>query len=142
MAEKLSDTVVIRGANGKKICSIKTYQSMKDYWGNTEIKPGDKPFVWMTISHKVPVWKDPGTVILWAWKQVISSANDVSNNNMPSTCIICGEKSINYNRQRLYRDRWVGVSCTNPKCKMYRVMIPAKMFTVGINDIPLDKLSE
>jgi hypothetical protein len=137
MAEKLSDTVVIRGANGKKICSIKTYQSLKDFYGSTEL--GRSDMGWLTISHKVLVWKDPEAVVLWAWKQRVSSQNDLENNKFPSTCIVCGEKSIFVVGNRIIK-KAAGICCKNKKCSMYNVVIPAKMIEANFSDIPPDKL--
>jgi hypothetical protein len=136
---KLSDTVVIHGADGRKIGKIRCYQSFRNYIDSTEIKPGDKPFVWMTVSHKTPVWKNPEAVILWAWKQRISSQNDLENNSLPSICIVCGDKSIFIVGHKITK-KATGICCKNKECPMYNVVIPARMIEANFSDIPPDKL--
>lgn len=140
MAEKLSDTAIVRDAKGKKLCGIKTYQSLKDYFKSTEVDfPLNKPFTWMEIKNNVPVWKDPEAVVSWAWKQLISINKDLRNNNLPCTCILCGEKSI-WARNYPIINKCIGICCTNPKCEMFNVIIPAKMIEANIEDIPPDKI--
>ena len=93
----------------------------------------------MEIKHKVPVWSNPEAVVLWAWRQSISSNNDLRNNSMPSTCIVCGERSIEVVGIKVI-NKATGICCKNPKCQMFNVLIPAKMIESDIDNIPADKL--
>lgn len=139
MTEKLSDTVVIRGINGKEIGRIKTYQSYSDYLKTTEFG-GSGGF--LTVSHKHPVWKNQKDIAIWAWQQSLTSGPDIKYNTMPSTCIVCNKKSINKKRSILFKNRWIGVYCSNKECPMFNVLIPAEMFFADPGDISisLDRL--
>ena len=138
----MKNSVVVYGAGGKKLGEIEPHQSYIDFLKTTELGPSSKPFTWMEVRHKVPVWSNPEAIVLWAWRQVLSSIDDIKNSHMPSTCIVCGEKSI-YTKKPLFgrKNDFVGIQCKNPKCKMYGVIIPAKMFFADVKDIPWDKLS-
>jgi hypothetical protein len=129
--DKLSDTVVIRGKNGKEIGMIKTYQSYSDYLKTTEFG-GSGGF--LTVNHKVPVWKNPKDIIWWAWEQVMMTGVDLKYNTMPSTCIVCHKKSINIKKVPLFKNKWFGVYCSNKECSMFNVLIPSKMFFADIED--------
>jgi hypothetical protein len=93
----------------------------------------------MEIINKVPVWKNPEAVILWAWKQRISSQKDLESNNLPSICIVCGDRSIFIIGHKITK-KATGICCKNKECLMYNVVIPAKMIAANFSDIPPDKL--
>ena len=138
------DTIKVYGAGGKKLGEIRAWTTSGDWdekvWDTYRVDS----LGWMKFDYPSFEGKNKDAIINWAWMQVCSSADDLVSKNMPSTCSICGEKSINIIRPswpRRRKDRFIGVACTNPKCKMYNILIPWEMFYAEKEDLPWNKLT-
>lgn len=141
--KKLKETIVVHGADGKKLGEIRAWTTLGDYdekvWSTYKVDS----LGWMKFGSPSFKVNDEEAIINWAWRQVCFSADDLVSKNMPSTCLVCGEKSINIIKPSLpwrRKDRFAGVACTNKKCEMYNVLIPAGMFYADKEDLPWNKL--
>jgi hypothetical protein len=136
----MDNKVVIYGANGRKICEIEPYQSYWDYLKTTEIGPSNG-FGYMSVKHKIPVWNNSEAIVLWAWKQAVSFADEKMIGIIePFTCIICGNRSIKFKRVPLRKKLILGIFCSNCDCKMHNVLIPSEVLAANRDDVPWDKI--
>ena len=136
-----SESVKIYDNKGKKICSIQCPQDLKDV-----ILPSNIEFngFFLVTEHKHRIWKNPESTISWAWTQAVFAASDLKEGKIPTTCIVCFQKSIitiNYVlghivQKFISKKQPDGIMCKNPDCPMYKVVIPSKIFTVKSEDFP------
>jgi hypothetical protein len=134
--------VKIYNSDGLEIGSIMFPQKTPDRIIPASL--GQSSFGIMTTTRKTKVWKDPETIILWAWRQVINSQNKVGDlsqgkSNVPIVCVVCGNNSILPKRTGLITSKWRGIVCSNPNCSMFNILIPANLF---YNDPPNDILNK
>jgi len=109
------DKVPILDRDGKKLCSIHA------------------PLKWGFLRQ---VWKDPESVVQWAWHQTFETHSFYLSHNITTfgsgspatTCVKCKKQSVRpVWVTGLFRSGITGIQCENRKCVMYRVTIPWHM---------------
>ena len=138
---KPSESVKLYDNKGKKIGNVLCPQNLKDI-----LLPGNIEFhgFYYVVERKHRVWKDPNSIIFWAWTQAVFAAKDLTEGKIPTSCIICSQKSIipiyyvfSLVIQYLIKDTQPnGIMCENLNCPMYKVVIPWKIFSVKAQDFP------
>lgn len=140
MSRPITD-VKILDRSGKKLCAIHCPQGWNAYI----------PIVIPPVSYfSENKWKDPQSIILWAWHQVCETnayylEHNVTNLSLdmpPAPCVVCGELSIKpVKLTTIFGFRLRGIQCENKRCAMHHVTIPIAMFQ-HLKEIPSEYIPE
>lgn len=122
-----SETVVIRNRSGRKICTIDAPQGRGPLFTLPVL-----PFLGIRYRN---VWKEPESIIKWAWLQSFLIVQSIKEPSLISRqtrchCTMCGQDSIAPKCGGLFnRESVVGFRCVNKNCQMFEVTIPIVLTT-------------
>ncbi len=138
--EQPQEAVAVRNAKGKKIAVIRCPQRFRDIVVPSEVKSYG---LLRVATFNRQAWKNPDSVVLWAWHQALTAADDLLNRRLPTLCVVCSQKSVgpmvylgDIRQWFKAKKKPSGIMCRNPKCPMFEVVVPWALFESETDEIP------